>query len=40
MKLLLICWMPAQYRPAVFAAFVMASVIPTKHYLVRQESPF
>src|ERR1700737_389937 len=32
--------MPAQYRPAVFAAVAMASVIPTKHYLVRQESPF
>ena len=32
--------MPAQYRTAVFAAFAMAGVIPTKHYLIRQESPF
>src|SRR5215469_18583398 len=32
--------MPAQYGPAIFAAFAMARVIPMKHYLIRQESPF
>src|SRR5690349_6533650 len=32
--------MPAQYRRAVYAALAMARVIPTKRYLVRQDSPF